>query len=115
MLEDSKLPLKLVILDADRRILVENTGSSPRLPEVQIPQFTRIAHSATVAAREKCGLELFVILAKTLAVEEYATQPDHSEPLVLVCRLQDVVANLHESLTWTEPKQAAIRLQANDQ
>jgi Phosphotransferase enzyme family len=106
MSDDKGMRLKLVILDQDRRILVDSAGGGPALPEVIIPPFTRIGYAATTAAREKYGLELFVIT-------EVMTKPEDRdsldiENLVLISRLQDANAALPVNLAWRVQLQAEI-------
>jgi hypothetical protein len=106
MPDEQTLLLKLVILDQQRRVLLDTTGGVPTLPEVTIPQFTRIGYSATTAAREKYGLELFVIT-------ETSSKPENKDAieirdLVLVCRLQGTNAALPDGLTWRDQKQAQL-------
>jgi hypothetical protein len=99
----SELSVKLIIIDANRRVVADNSASELRLP----------AQSATLAAREKYRLELFVILTSTLHVEDACDQSRDTEPIVLVCRLQhsDV---LSESLTWIELQKASLRFAATE-
>jgi Phosphotransferase enzyme family len=113
MSDASGLSLPLIILDQDRRILVDRSGSSPALPRVQIPPFTRIAYSATRAAREKYDIELFVILSAQLKQEE-ANAHEADDP-VLVCRLQDPTAALPAQLAWLEVKQDTLGFGTEDQ
>jgi len=109
MSDDKGMRLKLVILDQDRRILVDTIGGNPALPEVMIPPFTRIGYAATTAAHEKYGLELFVIT-------EAMTKPRDKESLdiedlVLISRLQDANAALPVNLAWRVQLQAELGVQ----
>jgi hypothetical protein len=113
MADDATLSTKLVILDADRRIMLDHSTASTRLPEVQIPQFTRIAYSATLAAREKYGLDLFVILIKALG-DKSGTKTEGSDSLALICRVQSGNTSPSECLGWVDTKQAAARLEIDD-
>lgn len=98
MSDDKGMLLKLVILDQDRRILVDTTGETLALPEVTIPLFRRIGYAATTAAREKYGLELFVITEAMMKPEDRVSLK--IENLVLICRLQDTDTALPVSLAW---------------
>ena len=100
--------LKLVVLDREARILVDVVGELPELPKVTIPPFTRIGYAVTTAAREKYGLELFVIT-------EAMTKPhdnDSLESLVLICRLPDSNASLPDGMAWS--KQSEVELAEPD-
>jgi hypothetical protein len=105
MQDDSEIDVALVILDRDRRILLQKTGGAPRLPRVAIPRFTRVAHAATRAALEKWGLRLFVILS--VLPPTTADASPGGEELTLVCRLQDANAG-HEGLSWHDPEQVRL-------
>ncbi len=106
MPEDNKMLLKLVILDKDRNILIDAAGATPRLPEITIPPFTRIGYAATSAAREKYGLELFVI---TEAITKPADKDElNLENLTLICRLQDSNTSLVDGLTWQAQAQTEL-------
>jgi hypothetical protein len=114
MVQDRGILLKLVILDRERRILVDQTSQAYQLPQVTIPPFTRIGYAATTAAREKYGFALFVITEATTKPRE-ADSLD-LENLVLVCRLQDPNTSLPDAMAWhaqdevelTKPDQLAL-------
>ena len=105
---------KLVVIDAERRVLIDNSAR-PSLLVVEVPPFTRTAHAATEAAREKYGIELFVILSKTLAAEKHNGQPAEEESFVLVCRLQHPDWKPEASIVWSGVKNAMALLPAADQ
>ncbi len=113
MPDDSTLMAKLLIMNPDRQVLLDNAASATCLPWVTIPEFTRIAHSATTAAREKYGLELFVILTKP-ADEDSGTQ-NSPRSLVLICRDQRGDTQPLESLAWSDVRDATRQLQGEDQ
>jgi hypothetical protein len=106
MSADNGILLKLVILDQQRRLLVNLADEVPRLPEVTIPPFTRIGHAATRAAREKYGLDLFVI------TETMTKPPDTNaleiDELALVCRPQDPSAALERNLAWRSEEEIEL-------
>ncbi len=109
-LDEQGLLLKLVILDKEKRVLVDTKSLAPTLPEVTIPRFSRFAYSATVTAREKYGLELFIITQTTAKPE--GKDSIEIEDLVLVCRLQDANATQPDGLVWQPPEQ--VQLGAED-
>jgi hypothetical protein len=114
MSNDSGSLTKLVVLDAERRVLVDSTKDS--LLEVEVPPFTRIAYSAAEAAREKYGLDLFVILGKEdLGAEDSGSPRTEEACFTLVCRLQDASWKPTVSMAWYEVKNALAQLQAADQ
>jgi hypothetical protein len=102
MTESAQQSISLVILDSDRRILVDRSGAVPALPCVDIPRFTRLAYSLTIAAREKYGLELFVITT-TAANTESLPADGNPASLVSVCRLQSEPTLLPGRLEWLDP------------
>jgi hypothetical protein len=106
MPENKGILLKFVILDQDRRVLIDNTSAVPRLPEVTIPPFTRIGYAATTAAREKYGLELFVITEA--AIQPAERDSAEIEELVMICRLQTPDAYLPDSLVWRAQPEAKL-------
>jgi hypothetical protein len=107
MHDDSKTLVKLVILDADRRLLLQASESTLQLPNVIISRFTRIAHAVTKAALELWGMRLFAIVSASIDSESDKLPADTE--LVLVCRLQQTDGP-HEGFLWHDSKTASLSL-----
>ncbi len=104
MQEDINISIPLVVLDADRRLLVEEGGSYKQLPRVQIPPFTRVAYTATRAAQEKYGLGAFVILGTSIKSDESPTSVATDASYILVCRLLNSSQPLPATLAWANAR-----------
>lgn len=87
MRNDHELSVKLVILDQDRNVLLQDSAEGLRLPSVAIPRFTRIAHAVTRAAEEQLGVRVWMILSAPLPSSE--SLPEENDDLTVVCRMQD--------------------------
>jgi Phosphotransferase enzyme family len=106
MFDDAEMWLKLVILNEQRQVLLDMESGAYVLPEVMIPRFTRIAHSATIAAYEKYHVDLFVILTVSSKPEESGSSA--GEDFVLVCRPHDANVASSNSLRWLDVRDAQL-------
>jgi hypothetical protein len=113
MTEDRGIETKLVVLSRDRQILAEVTGNGYRLPFITVPRFTRVAYAATLAAHEKYGVLLFIILS----VHQHREDNAHFgiEEQVLVGRFQLADAELSTHLKWLNYDQRVGQLDRADQ
>jgi hypothetical protein len=115
MSEETRQLVYLVVLDRHKHILVNCSGASVSLPKVEIPRFTRLAHSVTLAALEKYGLNLFLILSSQVTKAGHISTTNGANALAAVCRLQMDSLDAPAPLTWLDPVHAATRLVVEDQ
>ncbi len=83
MSEEARQLVYLVVLNRYKQVLLNRWGASVSLPTVEIPRFTRLAHSVTDAARDKYGIDLFLILSDRVEGE------GGSGALAAICRFQN--------------------------
>ncbi len=99
MADDIEVLISLVILDGDRRILVDIDDSGCHIPTVTIPPYSRIVLCATEVAKDKYGVDLFGILSVPSGAK-------NQEPLeeILVCRMKDAHTEVPVGLRWIGEK-----------
>lgn len=108
MSEEARQLVYLVVLNRHKQVLLNRWGASVSLPTVEISRFTRLAHSVTDAARDKYGIDLFLILSDRVEGE------DGSRALAAICRFQNDSLDAPSSHSWLTSDEARTQLGPND-